>query len=265
MASAASPETPRTSPRFFLRFDLHQRLQHGIMALSFITLMVTGWPLRMAGIGSSQAVVDFFGSLEACGMVHRIAAIAMSVSVVHHLAWVFVRWRRGTLSFEIVPRLQDLRDLVQNLRFYVGLRPDPPRFGRWTYFEKFDYWAVFWGVAIMAGSGVVLWFPELFASFLPAWSVTIAHVAHSDEALLAGLAIFIWHFYNVHMRRHFFPMSWVWLTGKLSDEQMRHEHPLEYERLVREPEPPEPEPEPEPDPEPDPKPEREAPSDDADA
>jgi formate dehydrogenase subunit gamma len=237
MASAtpidkAHAQATTAAERRFVRFNVHQRLQHGLMALSFVALMITGWPLRMAGVGSSQAIIDLFGSLEACGLVHRIAAVTMLLACIYHIGWVLARWRRRTLSLEIVPGPQDVRDLFQNLRYFLGRRTTPPKFGRWSYIEKFDYWAVFWGIFIMAGSGTVLWFPEFFASFLPAWVITVAHVAHSDEALLAGLAIFIWHFYNVHLRRHIFPMSWVWLTGELTEEQMKHEHALEYERIL---------------------------------
>jgi formate dehydrogenase subunit gamma len=230
-ASKSSTATPEPARRF-VRFDLHQRLQHGMIMGSFILCMLTGWPLKMAGVGSSQRVVELFGDLQTAGVVHRVAAVLMILGCIYHVGYLFVRWRRKNLELGLVPGAKDLSDLVQNLRFFVGLRPQPPKFGRWSYFEKFDYWAVFWGVVIMAGSGLLMWFPEFFMGFMPAWTLSIAEIAHSDEALLAGLAIFIWHFYNVHLRRSVFPMSWVWLTGKLTEEEMRHDHPLEYERIV---------------------------------
>lgn len=241
MAGRASNETidemvagDTARGRRFRRFDIHQLVQHWMMAGSFILLMVTGWPLKMAGVGGSRVIVDLFGSLEACGTWHRIAAFVMITCCAYHVVYIGLRWRQKRLSLKIVPNLRDLREFAHNVRHFVGLEKRPPKFGRWTYYEKFDYWAVFWGVFIMVGSGLVLWFPEFFMGFLPGWVLSVSLIAHSDEALLAGLAIFIWHFYNVHLRRTVFPMNWTWLTGTMPEHQFKEEHAAEYERLVGE-------------------------------
>ena len=215
-----------------LRFDLHQRLQHGLMASSFILLVLTGWPLSTHGIGASHSLVALFGGHDGCALVHRIAAIVLIVASVYHLGYLMMLFFRGKLRPAMVPGPQDAKHAVQNILYFVGLRKTRPNFPRFTYFEKFDYWAVFWGVLIMVGSGFVRWFPALTVKYLPPWVYEIAHFAHADEAILAGLAIFVWHFYNVHLRPGIFPMSKVFLTGRLTMSELEHEHPAEYAELM---------------------------------
>jgi len=124
--------------------------------------------------------------------------------------------------------------VLRNVLYFFGWAKEGARFGRFSYIEKFDYWAVYWGMVIMIGSGLIMWAEELAMQFLPKFALDIAHEAHSDEALLATLAIIIWHFYNVHLNPDHFPMSWTWWTGKISLEEMRRKHPLEYEEMLRE-------------------------------
>jgi len=213
------------------RFDIHARIQHWGMMSSFTTLVLTGWPLKAAAVGQSSELVAAIGGHPTLALIHRIAgAMLLAVSVYHlaYLAWMF---KHKKLNFSMVPLLKDITDAVGNVLFFLGLQRERPRFGKWTYYEKFDYWAVFWGMFIMGGSGLVLWFPVQSTALLPAQLVRIAQIAHSDEALLAALAIFLWHFYNVHLRPTIFPMSPVWLTGKLSAHALWEEHREEYERL----------------------------------
>jgi cytochrome b subunit of formate dehydrogenase len=211
------------------RLDVHARLQHGIMIVSFVTLAFTGWPLKSAAVGVSSRLVQLLGGQSTLALAHRVAgAVLLGVSV-YHLVYLAVRWRRGDLGTSLIPAWKDVRDLIGNLLYFIGVRRERPKFGKFTYYEKFDYWAVFWGVAIMGGTGLVLWFPELTARLLPGDFILLAFIAHSDEALLAALAIFLWHFYNVHLRPSVFPMSWVWLTGRITGEALYDEHRLEYE------------------------------------
>jgi cytochrome b subunit of formate dehydrogenase len=118
------------------------------------------------------------------------------------------------------------------IRYFVGKSDEKPRFGRFSYVEKFDYWAVYWGMVIMIGSGLILWYLETALQFLPKFAADIAREAHSDEGLLATLAIIIWHFYNVHLNPEHFPMNRTFWTGMISEEEMRHHHPLEYEAVM---------------------------------
>ncbi len=214
-----------------VRFDIHARMQHWGMMASFTTLVVTGWPLKAASVGASSALAHWLGGQAVLALVHRGAGVLLIAVSIYHLGYLVWLYRRGRLSLALVPTLKDAFDLSGNILYYFGLKSERPKYGRWAYHEKFDYWAVFWGMVIMGGSGLILWFPVVTATLLPPALVTLAHIAHSDEALLAALAIFLWHFYNVHLRPTVFPMSWVWLTGKISVEALYDEHRVEYERL----------------------------------
>jgi hypothetical protein len=112
---------------------------------------------------------------------------------------------------------------------YLGPRP---KFDRFTYWEKFDYLAVFWGVAMIGVSGLMLWFPDFFSKFLPGWALNAAYIIHSDEALLATGFIFLFHFFHTHLRPEAFPMDPVIFTGEMPLERFKEERPLEYERMV---------------------------------
>ncbi len=129
------------------------------------------------------------------------------------------------------PRYQDIKEAVLNVGYLLGLRAEPPRFDRFSYIEKVEYWAVVWGSVIMVGTGFMLWFENLTLKFLAKWVMDLATMVHYYEAWLASLAILIWHFYSVIFNPDVYPMNWTWLTGKISEEMLEHEHPLEYERL----------------------------------
>ncbi len=216
-----------------LRFDLNQRFAHGIMALSFTTLVLTGWPLSSHGIGASHFLVSLFGGLQSLGWLHRAAAVGLIIACVYHLAYLGVQMARGKLRFSMLPALKDAKDAVANILYFLGMRAEKPAYHRFSYFEKFDYWAVFWGCVIMVGSGAVRWFPTQVMRFAPTWLYEVCYLAHTDEALLAALAIFVWHFYNVHLRPAVFPMSWVFLTGRMSMEEHAEEHAAEHEAWLQ--------------------------------
>ncbi len=244
LAGDAHPATSASGPvaadEQVTRFDSHMRLQHIGMLTSFTTLVITGWPLKAAHVQPSSGLVRLFGGQGGLAIVHRTAGAVLIVVALYHLIYLAWRWKRGELSWQMLPGLKDARDLLGNVAYFLGLRKERPSFGRWTYYEKFDYWAVFWGMVIMGGSGLILWFPVAAAKLLPGKLLDIAFIAHSDEALLALLAIFLWHFYNVHLRPTVFPMSWVWLTGKLSAEALYTEHRAEYVRVYGTDAPPKP-------------------------
>jgi cytochrome b subunit of formate dehydrogenase len=138
----------------------------------------------------------------------------------------------------MLPLPKDALDMKDNILFMLGLRKERPRFDRYMYLEKFDYWAVFWGMIMMAGSGLVFWLPVFFSRFLPPWVITAAQIIHGEEATLAILFLFTVHFYNVHLKPSIFPMNWAWLNGRITVEALREEHPLEYERTVGKKSPP---------------------------
>jgi len=215
----------------FQRFNLHFRVQHMIMITSVILLIVTGLPLKFPE-GPLGGLVWLLGGLDVTRTLHRIGGTSLVVVSIYHTAYTILHpdGRRDFLL--LLPRFQDLRDLVQNIRFNLGLASSRPRFDRFSYIEKFDYWAVYWGCVIMIGSGALLWFETMSLTYLPKFVLDIAKEAHSDEALLATLAIVIWHFYHVHLNPDKFPGTATWWTGKISKREMMEEHPLEYERIM---------------------------------
>jgi len=142
--------------------------------------------------------------------------------------WLAYFWGPNSL----VPNLKDGQDIVGMFKWFFGKGPRP-QFDRYTYWEKFDYWAVFWGMFIIGGSGFMLWFPNFFAQLLPGWVFNVAMIVHGEEALLAVGFIFTIHFFNGHLRPEKFPMDLVIFTGRLPEHELIDERPLEYERLVR--------------------------------
>ncbi|MCS7183389.1 MAG: cytochrome b/b6 domain-containing protein [Thermoanaerobaculum sp.] len=218
----------------FERLSLNVRLQHGLMAISVIVLIVTGIPLKFHESLWAKEVISLLGGPDVTPIIHRVAATLLAFVGVWHLLYIAFT-KEGRENFRLLlPRLQDAKDAIQQIKFYLGLTDQRPKFDRFSYVEKFDYWAVYWGMVIMIGSGTILWFTEWFLQFVPKWVTDIAKEAHSDEALLATLAIVIWHFYNVHFNPHSFPMNKTFITGKISARKMREEHPLEYERIMKE-------------------------------
>jgi cytochrome b subunit of formate dehydrogenase len=152
--------------------------------------------------------------------------------MVHHLLYTILT-RDGRRDFILlIPMPKDIRDAVQNIRYFLGKTGERPKFGRFSYIEKFDYWAVYWGCIIMIGSGAFLWGESIALIYFPKFVLDIAHEMHSDEALLATLAIVIWHFYNVHFNPDRFPGTLLWWHGRISEHEIKEEHPLEYEEIM---------------------------------
>ncbi len=226
---------------YIKRFNAYQRILHIVVAVSFLGAVASGMPLKYAETGwASKFMQVVFGSYQTAGVVHRVCAVvifgyffAHIVYVIYYIA-VVRKFKFKVFGPEsMVPRWKDLKDIYDNFRWFFGLGPRP-RFDRWSYWEKFDYWAVFWGVGIIGVSGLILWFPEFFTRFLPGWILNFSIIIHSDEALLAAGFIFIIHFFNTHLRPEKFPMDTAIFTGRLSEEELKFDKPLEYERIVKE-------------------------------
>jgi cytochrome b subunit of formate dehydrogenase len=180
-----------------------------------------------------------FGSPKEAAVVHRVAAgIMLGIFFIHlvYVAGARILPRLRTFQWfgpnSLVPNWQDLQDIIAMFQWFLGMRPRP-QFDRWTYWEKFDYWAVFWGMAIIGGSGFMLAFPEATASVLPGWIFNVATIVHGEEAVLAAVFLFTVHFFNNHFRPDKFPLDIVMFTGAVSLEEFRREHALEYERLKK--------------------------------
>lgn len=229
--SVASPNEVDSS-KMFQRFSLVFRIQHVVLLTSCMILMITGIPLKFASAHWASAFLHLLGGVRISGIIHRVGAVGLIGVGVYHMFYVTFS-KDGRHNFwELFPRIKDVTDVCHNVWYFFGFSKTPPKFRRFSYIEKFDYWAVYWGTVIMIISGLMLWFANKTMAILPKYAIDIAHEAHSDEGLLCALAIIIWHFYNVHLNPDKFPMSWTWLTGKISKEDMIRHHPLEYEEII---------------------------------
>jgi len=210
------------------------------MAVSFIGLVASGMPLKYSNAPWAAWLMSLLGGYHAAGLIHRICAAITFGYFAAHIGYVIYyiaivrKFRFNILGPEsMVPWLKDLDDIYRSFRWFLGMGPRP-KFEHFTYWEKFDYWAVFWGVGMIGVSGLFLWFPEFFGRFLPGWAFNIATVIHSDEALLAAGFIFTIHYFNTHLRPEKFPMDPVIFTGRVTLHELQNDRPLEYQRLVNE-------------------------------
>lgn len=236
----------------FTRFTPFERMLHLMMVTSFLALVITGMPLKFYYTDWAKTMFHFLGNAEVARTLHHYAAVVTFAYFVLHVCSLVVHFwknRRGLRDpatgrvtvrriwdtifgpDSMVPSLQDWRDFVSHNKWFFGKGPRP-QFDRWTYWERFDYFAVFWGIAIIGFSGLILWFPKFFTLFLPGWVINIAMVVHSDEALLAAGFIFSFHFFNTHFRIEKFPMDTVIFSGRISKTEMLHERKRWYDRLL---------------------------------
>lgn len=224
----------------YRRFKRLHSILHIMVVVSFLGLATTGMTLKFSYLGWAQWLSRMLGGFESAGYMHRICAvITFAYFGIHLYDLLRTKFRERTSwkefffgSHSMIPGKTDWRELKGTLKWFVGFgqRPD---YGRWTYWEKFDYFAVFWGVAIIGTTGLMLWFPEFFTHFLPGWVINVATIVHSDEALLATAFIFTVHFFNTHFRPDKFPMDTVIFTGRVPVEEMRKDRPREYSELIK--------------------------------
>lgn len=210
-----------------LRFAWVDRAEHLILLTSFTTLGITGLVQKFAEAGVSQTIIRLLGGIESTRGIHHVAAVVLMLEAIFHLGTVSYKLVVRRVRPEMLPGLGDVRAAWQALRHNLGLHPRPPQEGRYTFAEKAEYWAVVWGTLVMAVTGFMMWNPISTARLLPGEAIPAAKAAHGFEAILAVLAILIWHMYHVHLRR--FNMSMF--TGRLSEEEMLEEHPLELADL----------------------------------
>lgn len=223
---------------YIRRFTKSQRLTHIFVILSFILLALTGMMLKFAHMDWAKSLANIMGGVHGAGVIHRFGAVITFGYFIFHIYSMIrlkIEKRKPILDFlfgrdSLMFNKQDIKDFVATMKWFVGRGPRP-KYGRWTYWEKFDYMAVFWGVAIIGFSGLILWFPEFFTRFLPGWAINVSQIIHSDEALLAVGFIFTVHFFNTHFRPEAFPMDTVIFTGHVPLETFKHERPREYEEL----------------------------------
>jgi predicted CXXCH cytochrome family protein len=220
------------------RFTSPQRWTHLFVIVSFLSLAVTGMMLKFSGLAWTRFVADVLGGVRHAGVIHRTAAVVTFGYFTFHLisllrlkrkrrlSWMELAFGKNSLMFN----RKDWSDFWGTMKWFWGKGPRP-QYGRWTYWEKFDYLAVFWGVAVIGLSGLMLWFPEFFTKFVPGYVINVATIVHSDEALLAVGFIFTIHFFNTHLRPEAFPMDTAIFTGLTGFKEYKKDRPDAIEDL----------------------------------
>lgn len=219
------------------RFSTWTRATHAVLAASVFGLVLTGMPLRYQDAFWSKPVLSAWGLVGTAPVLHRVFACGFFLAGAMHLAGLIgafvtrrLRLRDVFGPDSIVPKLQDARNIPKNLRYMKDQGPQPD-FGRFTYWEKFDYLAEIWGLLVIGISGLVMWFPVTAAHYLPGWAVNAALIFHAYEALLAMGFLFAIHFFNTHLRSEVFPVDPVMFSGNIPLEEVRHRYPGWYRRL----------------------------------
>ncbi|MBZ5524928.1 MAG: hypothetical protein LAP21_22070 [Acidobacteriia bacterium] len=225
--------------RYHVRFTVWQRWLHVLVFSTFLGLAFTGSTLRFSDARWAANAARVVGGFSAILFFHKLCAVLLTAGFLTHLGDVayrgFIKREKGLFwgADSLVPRPRDLKDLFDHLRWFLWLGPRP-KFDRYAYWEKFDYWAVFWGMGIIGLSGYAMWFPSVFARLMRGSTLNVALLLHGEEALLAVWFIFAIHFFNTHLRPGSFPMDLVIFTGTEEEREFREKRPQEYQRLLEE-------------------------------
>jgi cytochrome b subunit of formate dehydrogenase len=216
--ATAKRKDPR---RIVVRMESEQRMQHLLLLTSFIVLVITGFALKYPESIFARALLI---NEQARSIIHRIAGSLLVLVSVYHVFYLAAKRSGRQMLFDMLPMPKDATDVLSNLRYYLGLGGNPARFSRFTYGEKMEYWALVWGTFVMATTGFMLWFKVGVGNLVPRWWLDVATAIHFYEAILATLAIAVWHFYQVIFDPDIYPMNWAWWDGKMSVETYSHEH-----------------------------------------
>lgn len=216
-----------TNQEQFLRFTKDRRIEHWLLFLSFTTLAITGLIQKYSSLGISISTVELLGGIQSVRIIHRIAAVMFGVESIYHFAVLGYKLYVQRVKPTMMIGIKDGVDAVNAALFNIGFKKEPPKLGRYNFAEKAEYWALIWGLILMGGTGLMLWNPILTTKLFPGQFIPAAKVAHSWEALLAVLAILLWHFYHAHVKH----WNWSMIKGTLSREEMEEEHLLELEEI----------------------------------
>jgi cytochrome b subunit of formate dehydrogenase len=242
----------KNGQKYFFRFSVNQRIQHFILATCVIVLALTGFPLKFHDAFWAHRLYALFGGIKVAPIVHKTAGAVMLLLFVYHCIYtcyhayvgqIIPLKKKGELSIgnlvkvvlshPFIPNLKDGKDIIELLKYLFFLSDKRPDGTEWTWKEKMDFWGPFWGIPVLGISGLIMWNQVLATQFLPGEVINFALIAHSDEALLAALFLFIWHWYNVHFSTSVFPMGTVFITGYLSEELMVEEHYEYYQEVMK--------------------------------
>jgi cytochrome b subunit of formate dehydrogenase len=214
---------------------VNERLQHGTLVLSFVALVITGFMLQFPEAWWVMHIRNRIGHLfEWRSIIHRVAGVILVAAGVWHFGYLAVTARGRQLFRDLLPRVSDIGDALGILRYNLGLSPTKPKFDRFSYIEKTEYWAMMWGSIVMGVTGALLWFENTSIRLFTNLGYDVSRTVHLYEAVLATLAIIVWHFYFVIFNPDIYPMNLSWLTGWMSGKEMLEDHALELERLERE-------------------------------
>ncbi len=216
---------------YVARMSFLFRVQHVLLMASLLVLAVTGFALMYHESWLGQALIRLEGGVINRGIFHRTAAVILMAQLVYH-AFYMLFSREGKRELDLFfLRKQDFRDFMQALRFNLGTEPQYPRFGKYGYKEKFQYWGATIGIVLISVTGLILWAESFSMKFLPKFVLDLTLVIHGYQGLLAFVILLFWHLYIVHLHPSVFPMNGAWLTGKVDAEWLREEHPAEYDKL----------------------------------
>lgn len=216
-----------------LRFTLNERLQHALLMLSTVVLLITGFSLLFHDLWIGQWLLRLEGGITGRGLIHRWAAVVLVSLCGYHLLYILFTERGHAQFMHMRPRLQDGRDLFQVIQLNLGRPSERPACDRFDFRQKFQYYAFFLASVSMVLSGLTLWFATEAMAIMPKWAFDVLAVLHGQESVVIFLLLFVWHLYDVHLRPEVFPMDWSWITGRISVEDLKERHRLEYERLCR--------------------------------
>ena len=236
---AKQQDTHARTQEVYTRFTLPQRVEHIVLLVSFSLLGLTGLIQKFSGAPLAEGIIGLLGGIETTRIIHRIAALTFALQSVYHFVVLAYRVFVKRIELTMLPGLGDVLNAIDVVRYNLGLTRQHPKLPRYNFAEKAEYWAMLWGGIVMGLTGFMLWNPIATSRFLPGQVIPAAKAAHGAEAILAVLAIFVWHFYNVHIKM----LNKAMFTGKMTRHQMEEEHGGELERLlsgsVRPPAPPE--------------------------
>jgi len=213
---------------YFVRLNRSEKVQHLIFMLCFVILVISGFMLKIPAVmvqklGAFGGTVFFYRS-----MLHRVAGTVMILTSLYHLFYLAFRPGGHRWLMDMLPRFKDVKDLIHNLLFFVNIKKRPPAFDRFSYMHKLEYGALVAGTTLMSLTGLLLWSEWRWSKFV----LDIATLVHGMEAVLACLAIMVWHMYEIHLKPHKSPLDKVWITGRIDEEEMQKEYPLHYKKIM---------------------------------
>lgn len=216
--------------RYVVRFTINEIIQHMILSITFTLLVITGFAIKFPESIWAELLARLGMSEFVRGIIHRISAVALIILSFYHAGYLFLTKRGRCELSALLPRIKDLKDALQNLKYHIS-GGEHPKYDRYDYTEKGEYWALVWGTIIMVMTGLILWFPEIAMKYFPKWIIDVAETVHYYEAWLATLAIIVWHMFYAIYHPEDYPLSLSWLTGRMLESEYKKRHPLEYERI----------------------------------